>query len=425
MLRRLVLSVTLVLAAALPAAAELRGHGGPVRAVAITPEGGLAVSGSFDTSIIVWSLVRGAALEVKRHHDGAVNALAVLPDGRFVSAGDDGRLVLFRLGAASPAETITGHTAPVAALAVAPDGLIASAGWDRTVRLTKPDGTPERVIEGHDGPVNAVGFLADGSIVSAGYDAQLRITPRGEAPPRSLTLDTPLNALAVAPDGEIVLAGADGVVRIHGPDLTERRRTGSLGAPVIALALSPDGRRIAAASVRGTVKVFDRATLRDLTTLVGPGLPVWSLAFRGDGTELITGGGDRLVRRWNTATGEHIGAVLIAPVRDLLAEFAGDRGAEVFRACAACHTLTPDDGNRAGPTLHGVFGRRIGTAPGYSFSPALTQMDIVWNAETIAKLFEIGPTAMTPGTKMPEQVIGNAEDRTALVRFLERATAVR
>ena len=49
-------------------------------------------------------------------------------------------------------------------------------------------------------------------------------------------------------------------------------------------------------------------------------------------------------------------------------------------------------------------------------------MDIVWSADTIAKLFELGPATFTPGTKMPEQTIGDADDRTALVRFLERAT---
>ena len=107
---------------------------------------------------------------------------------------------------------------------------------------------------------------------------------------------------------------------------------------------------------------------------------------------------------------------------DVLARFKGDRGAEVFRACVACHTLTPDAGNRAGPTLHGVFGRRIATAPGYNFSQPLKDLDIVWNAETIAKLFEIGPSRYTPGTKMPEQIISDPRNREALVRFLERAT---
>src|SRR5690606_33516826 len=107
---------------------------------------------------------------------------------------------------------------------------------------------------------------------------------------------------------------------------------------------------------------------------------------------------------------------------DPLAEFAGDPDAESFRACIACHTLDPDDGNRAGPTLHGIFGRRIASAPGYRYSPALLDMDIVWTPETVAELFEVGPAAYTPGTKMPEQTIGDAEDRAALIRFLRRAT---
>jgi cytochrome c len=64
----------------------------------------------------------------------------------------------------------------------------------------------------------------------------------------------------------------------------------------------------------------------------------------------------------------------------------------------------PATGNRAGPTLHGVFGRRIATAPDYNFSEPLRRMDIVWTPESMAKLFEVGPSRYTPGTKMPEQV---------------------
>jgi cytochrome c len=46
----------------------------------------------------------------------------------------------------------------------------------------------------------------------------------------------------------------------------------------------------------------------------------------------------------------------------------------------------------------------------------------VWTPETVAKLFEVGPAKYTPGTKMPEQTIGAAADREALVKFLEKAT---
>jgi len=107
---------------------------------------------------------------------------------------------------------------------------------------------------------------------------------------------------------------------------------------------------------------------------------------------------------------------------NILAAFEGDRGAEVYRACVACHTLSPDEGNRAGPTLHGVFGRRIATLPGYQFSDALKKMDIVWTPETVSKLFEVGPMIYTPGTKMPEQKITSEEDRKALIEFLLKTT---
>ena len=99
-----------------------------------------------------------------------------------------------------------------------------------------------------------------------------------------------------------------------------------------------------------------------------------------------------------------------------------EEGAEVFTAnCGSCHTLKAGEGPRAGPTLAGIFGRRIATLPDYDFSPALKKLDIVWTRETLSKLFEVGPAAYTPGTKMPEQRMGT-EDRAALVKFLERVT---
>ena len=68
------------------------------------------------------------------------------------------------------------------------------------------------------------------------------------------------------------------------------------------------------------------------------------------------------------------------------------------------------------------MGRRIATLSGYNFSPALKKMDIVWSKNTISKLFEIGPAHYTPGTKMPQQTIGSAQDRQALVDFIAKVT---
>jgi len=407
------------------APAQLRGHGGPVRSIAVSADGQTAVSGGFDQSAILWSLRTDTAEQVLRFHNGSVNAVGFLPDGRIVTAGEDGRVALWRVGERQPERVLEGHTGPIAAIAVSPDAtLIASASWDRTIRLWPVAGGAARVLEGHQQNVNGIAFAPDGrAVVSAGYDATVRIWPLADAgEPIVATLGTPLNAVAVAPDGEIVAAGPDGQVWFLSPRGETRGAVKVGDSPVIAVAVSGDGALVAGAGIRGSVGIVERAPRRLARTLVGPGLPVWSLAFAPDNRTLLTGGADRLVRRWNAVTGDQIGAATAAAPSDPLAAYAGDRGAEVYRACVACHTLTPDEGNRAGPSLYGIFGRKIATLPGYNFSPALREMDIVWSKETVARLFEIGPAAYTPGTTMPEQRVTSAQDRQALVDFLERAT---
>jgi cytochrome c len=426
-MRSVLLAVLILSAAATDmAGAQLRGHGGPVRALAISSDGSEAVSGSFDTSIIRWSLPGNAAEQVLRFHDGAVDTLLWLADGRIVSSGEDARIAIWRPGEQKPSEVLAGHQAPVVALAVAPDGAsIASASRDHTARLWSLKGTSgPRVLEGHMQGVNGVAFSPDGaSLVTAGYDATIRIWPlRRAAAPSVTTLPSPLNAVTVAPDGEIVTAGGDGKVYLLSETGERKAEIAAADAPIIALALSRDGHLIAAAGIRGSVAIIERASRRLVRTLVGPGLPVWSVAFFPDNRRLLTGGTDRVIRRWDAATGEPIGDVVAGAAADPLSAFAGDPGAEIFRACVACHALRADAGARAGPSLAGIFGRRIATLPGYDFSDALRKLDIIWTPETVAKLFELGPMTYTPGTKMPEQRIGSAADRAALVRFLEKAT---
>jgi cytochrome c len=424
---RVVTLLVALLSASVAANAQPRGHGGPVRALAISADGTQAISGSFDTSAIRWSLQRNAAVEVLRFHDGAVNAVAFLADSSVVTSGEDARIAIWTPGAPQPSTVLEGHTAPIVELAASPDGTtLASASWDHTARLWPLNGAAPRVIEGHQQNVNGVAFTPDGrALISASYDATLRITRLADGAPAIVTLPTPLNAVAVAPDGEIVTAGADGKIYFVSGTGALTGEIEAAPTPIIALALSHDGKLIAAAGIRGSVTIIDRATRQIVRTLVGPGLPVWSVAFFPDGHTLLTGGADRMIRRWDAATGEPAGDLLRgAPqdTQDPLAAYAGDPGAEVFRACVACHTLHANDGVRAGPTLAGIFGRKIATLPGYNFSAALKTLDITWTPETVAKLFELGPMTYTPGTKMPEQRIGAAEDRASLVKFLEKAT---
>jgi cytochrome c len=404
--------------------AQLRGHGGPVHAVAISPDGKQAISGSFDTSAIRWSLERNVAEQVMRFHDDAVNAVAWLKDGRIATAGADGHIALWKPGEPQPDRVLDGHRGPVVGLALSPDGAtLASASWDHTVRLWPLAGGEPRVLEGHAQNVNGVAFTPDGkAVVSAGYDATLRIWPLSGGSDIVRNLPTPLNTVAVAADGEIVAAGADGKIYFLSPKGDVLADAQAAPTPIIDITVSPDGKLIAAAGIRGSVSMIDRMERTLARTLVGPGLPVWSVTFFPDSRTLMTGGADRMIRRWNAVTGEPFDSVAVGASEDPLAAYSGDHGAEVFRACVACHTLSPAEGNKAGPTLAGIFGRRIATLPGFNFSPALKKLDIVWTPETVSKLFEVGPEHYTPGTKMPEQTIGSADDRKALVEFLEKAT---
>ena len=133
------------------------------------PTARAAISGSFDTSAIRWSLARNAAEQVLRFHDGAVNAVALLRDGRVVTAARTGASRSGARATQQPDTVLEGHTAPIVALAVSPDGAtLASASWDHTVRLWPLGGGTPRVLEGHKQNVNGVAFTPDGkAVVSA------------------------------------------------------------------------------------------------------------------------------------------------------------------------------------------------------------------------------------------------------------------
>ncbi|RUM95845.1 hypothetical protein EET67_20845 [Pseudaminobacter arsenicus] len=402
---------------------ELRGHGGVVRAIALVASGGWAITAGFDSRIIIWSLKTGEARDVRLFHKSQVNALVALPNGRFASAGADGRIAIWQVGQSLPIRILEGHTGPVAALAISPDGLmLASASWDKSVRLWPlSDGEP-RLFKGHSDNVNAVAFLADGTLVSAGYDARIIFWSRAaQVAAARVILPGPLSTMTRASGDRLFVGGMDGKVRLLDRSRVIRGESQAVGSPVLTLAASPDGKYLAVGG-SDAIHLLDAANLAPVRIVEASGDPVWSLAFTPDSKALLSAGADYVVRDWSVETGDHVGAAVTGS-SDPMAEFAGIPDAEVFRACVACHTLHPNDGQRAGPTLHGLFGRRIASVPGYRYSPSLRDMDIVWTEETVSKLFELGPNTYTPGTKMPEQTIKSADRRAALIRFLKRATA--
>jgi cytochrome c len=405
-------------------AAELRGHGGPVRAMTLISDGTLA-SASFDQTIILWNIEGGTAQKVLRFHDGAVSALVAIRGDCFASGGEDGRVARWCNKSIEPERVYAGHAGPVTALAVSPDGkLLASASFDRTVRLWNllDPKVVVRIIEGNQGPVNGIAFSAQSDVLfTAGYDATLRKIPlKSGDVPKVLQLASPLNAL-LRVDGELVVATAGGELAFFTLALDPTAELAIRSGPLTSLAASASGDLLATAGLQGNVTLVSRSDRSVTGSIEGPGLPVWSLAWALSGETLLTGGADRVIRRWDGRTGKALDDVTIVKSTSDLPR-PEHPGARVFRACHACHGVTAADTNLAGPTLHNLYGRRIASHPQYAYSAALRGLDIIWTPETVAKLFEIGPSVYTPGTKMPEQTITSAADRAALVEWLGLVT---
>ena len=152
--------------------------------------------------------------------------------------------------------------------------------------------------------------------------------------------------------------------------------------------------------------------------------PIWALAYTDGGDSIAAGGISDSIFVFPIAGGD-----TAAQMAELKRRFHTDPGEvsngerQFLRKCSVCHSLTPDSARRAGPTLHGIFGRPAGSVEGYAYSPAMQATDIVWSEATIDKLFELGPDHYTPGSKMPMQQIRSPDDRADLIAFLRRMTA--
>jgi cytochrome c len=82
--------------------------------------------------------------------------------------------------------------------------------------------------------------------------------------------------------------------------------------------------------------------------------------------------------------------------------------------CAGCHTM---DANRAGPAHRGVYGRKAGLAPGFDYSPAVKNSNVVWNEKTLDKWLA-DPEAFIPGQKMGIS-LDSAQDRADVIQYLK------
>ena len=105
----------------------------------------------------------------------------------------------------------------------------------------------------------------------------------------------------------------------------------------------------------------------------------------------------------------------------LFASSSADDGAKVFKKCAACHSIAKGGKNKIGPALWGVLGRQVGSISDYKYSKAMAAHGKVWSFEEMNN-FLIKPKDWIKGTKMAFAGLKNAEDRAAVILYMNENT---
>ena len=114
----------------------------------------------------------------------------------------------------------------------------------------------------------------------------------------------------------------------------------------------------------------------------------------------------------NTGSGDIMALLASANVVD---------GEKIFKKCAACHSIAKDGGNKIGPALWGVLGRKAGSVADYKYSKAMTAYGKPWSFEEMNG-FLTKPKDWLKGTKMSFVGIKKETDRAAVILYMNKNT---
>jgi hypothetical protein len=240
-------------------------------------------------------------------YDSPVLAVSTLADGRVITGGLDGRVVLWDPMRPSVAPTeLGGHNIWVNSASSLPDGRVVTGGFDRRVLVWDPSrpGTTPTELGQHDGEVHAIVTLADGRVITGGFDRRVLLwdpSRPGAAPAELGHHNGWVWSIAALANGRVVTGGDDWRVLVWDPSRpgAAPAELGHHNGRVWSIAGLADGRVVTGGADR-RVLVWDPSRPGAAPAELGRHYrAVRAVAALEDG-RVISAGLDRRVLVWNS-----------------------------------------------------------------------------------------------------------------------------
>lgn len=294
----------------------LRKHWGDVFCAAFTPDGNSVLTGSRDKTLRLWNVKEGSITWEREEHTEWVVSLAISADGSTaVSGSGDGTLRRWDLRSGQCTRVIGHPLRQVWSVAITPDGSKAlAASWDQSIRkwdLGLWDlNTAMRLqdLEGHQTRILSLAITGDGKrALSGSDDATLRLWDLETG--KTLRVleghrDTVWKAVLASDGRKAVTGSGDGTLRIW--DLQSGRTLHVLEGhqnQVNCVAMTPNGRTVLSGSGDGSFWIWNVGTEGADMVLSGHEEEILSLALSSDGNRALTGSVDKTLRLWDLELG--------------------------------------------------------------------------------------------------------------------------
>eukprot|EP00668_Euglena_longa_P034152 GGOE01043908.1.p1 GENE.GGOE01043908.1~~GGOE01043908.1.p1 ORF type:complete len:793 (-),score=266.87 GGOE01043908.1:235-2613(-) len=189
----------------------LTGHTGPVSCCASSPVDGRLISGSWDSTLIIWA-PDGTAQHTLQGHTKNVLCVCWLTVDQILSGSGDRSIIMWS-SAGQKQKVLTGHTDAIRAVKEVPEIGFISSSNDCTLIVWSYAGDQLQILAEHSNLVYCVAVLSTDEFLSGSEDKTLRVWRGGECvqtiPHPAMVWD-----VAVLSNGDIVSGGSDGKARV-------------------------------------------------------------------------------------------------------------------------------------------------------------------------------------------------------------------